>query len=437
MNREDNEALTRVGPGSLMGDLLRQYWIPALLSADLPAADAPAVRVQLLGEALVAFRDSAGAVGLLAENCPHRGASLYFGRCEAGGLRCVYHGWKFDRAGRCLDMPNEPPELRFAEKVRATAYPVEERNGVVWAYLGPRAMPPPLPALEWNLATDSPPFLWRMVRGCNWMQALEGDLDSSHIGILHARTDDADAPTVLGAQMPGAWAEGMRLARGAGPPHIEAIDTPYGALYSARRALDEERAYHRVHPFLLPFHTMVGGGVDGGPISFNGKVWVPMDDRRTLVLEWQYRPGRPWSDSEREELARVRNPFGFLPATSAAGGAFHPAAHLGNDFRRDHALERGKLFFGVQANPLQDAAVQESMGAIVDRSKEHLGPADAMIIRVRRRLLAAARALRERGEIPGGVDDPSIYQVRPVGAVLPAGADWEDATRARREAFTG
>ena len=431
-SRADSEVLTRVGPGTPMGDLLRQYWMPALLSEDLLGA--PAVRVRLVGEDLVAFRDGTGAVGLLAEHCPHRGASLYFGRNEGDGLRCVYHGWKFRPDGACIEMPNEPPECRFAEKVRAVAYPCRERNGVVWVYLGPRATPPPLPELEWNLAARSPPFLWRMVRDCNWLQAMEGDLDSSHVNVLHGTPDDLEAPTVPGHRMPGAWASGMRLVRAGGPPRLEVADTPYGALYSARRPVDEAREYHRVHPFLFPFPTMVGGGVDAGDVSFNGKAWVPMDDTRTLILEWQYRPGRPWSAAERAELERIRNPWGFQPATGAAAGAFRSRAHAGNDYLRDRELEAGPLVCGILSNPLQDAAVQEGMGAIVDRTREHLGPADAMIVRVRRRLLAAARALRERGEPPPGVDAPELYRVRPVGAVLPRGADWLTATLARRDA---
>ncbi|HZJ70496.1 MAG TPA: hypothetical protein VFF36_06145 [Planctomycetota bacterium] len=203
---------------------------------------------------------------------------------------------------------------------------------------------------------------------------------------------------------------------------------------SARRAVDAEHDYHRVHPFLFPFHTMVGGGLDGGDTSFNGKAWVPMDDERTLVLEWQYRPGRPWTGDEREQLARARNPWGSLPDDGAAGGAWRPAAHAGNDYRLDRRLEGRTLACGILSSPLQDAAMQESMGPIVERSREHLGPADAMIIRVRRRLLAAARELAEQGRTPPGVDEPELYRVRPVGALLPRGADWQAATSARRQA---
>jgi phthalate 4,5-dioxygenase oxygenase subunit len=435
MRAADNELLTRVGPGTAMGALLRQYWMPVLLCTDLAGRDDAPLRVRLLGENLVAFRSPGGEIGLIAEGCPHRGASLALARVETGGLRCIYHGWKFDRAGRCLDMPNEPLDRRFTERVRARAYPCRERNGVVWAYLGPRDEPPPLPELEWNLLPAHFAFQWRMVRECNWLQTMEGDLDSSHIAILHATLDDPTAPTVPDARMPGVWSDGMRLARASEPPLIEAVETPYGALCSARRPLADGRDYHRIHPFLMPFHTMVGGAVrDGasarrplvhdGTTSFNGKAWLPIDDTRTLVWEWQLRPDAPWTDDERAALARVRYPHGFLPATDDAAGAFRSAAHAGNDYLRDRRLEQRKLFCGILSNPLQDAAVQESMGAIVDRTQEHLGPADAMIVCVRRRLLAAALELNAHGVTPSGVDQPELYRVRPFGALLPRDADW-------------
>src|SRR6266700_2179474 len=150
LSKEDNELVTKVGPGTPMGNLMRQYWLPAMLSSELPSIDSDPVRVLLLGEQLIAFRDSTGKVGLLANNCPHRGASLFFGRNEESGLRCVYHGWKFDTAGRCVDMPNEPPESNFKDKVRARAYPCRDVNGMIWVYMGPRETPPPLPAFEVN-----------------------------------------------------------------------------------------------------------------------------------------------------------------------------------------------------------------------------------------------------------------------------------------------
>src|SRR4030088_2532728 len=174
LTQQDNELVTRVGPGTPMGNLMRQYWVPAMLGSELPGPDCDPVRVLLLGEQLIAFRDSNGNVGLVANNCPHRGASLFFGRNEESGLRCVYHGWKFAVDGTCIDMPNEPAESDFRTKVKATAYPCKERGGVVWAYMGPRSIPPSLPDLEPNMRTDMRLSVRVTQQEAHWLQVLEG-----------------------------------------------------------------------------------------------------------------------------------------------------------------------------------------------------------------------------------------------------------------------
>ncbi len=417
-----------------MGGLLRHYWMPAALSEELPDNDGTPLRVRLLGENLVAFRATSGQVGLVAEACPHRGASLFFGRNEDEGLRCVYHGWKFDLEGGCTDMPNEAPGCPLRHKVRLRAYPCHERNGVIWTYMGPREVPPPLPDLEWNRQPDNIPFMWRNYRACNWAQAMEGDIDSSHINFLHRPLDASDLSTVPGVPLPGYAATGIRLLQNSGVPRLEAMDSEVGVLHTSARHLGDEREYHRVHPFLFPFHTMVGGGISEAEVSFNGKLWVPMDDEQTLILEWQFRPERPWSDAERAALLGARIPHGFMEPTSAPAGAWRSKACAGNDYLIDRSLEKTRLFCGILSNPLQDSAIQESMGPIVDRTQEHLGPADNVIIRVRRRLIEAARALRDQGVTPPGVDRPDLYNVRPVGMVLSIGTDWAEATQGRREA---
>src|SRR5258708_31645948 len=194
LSQEENELITRVGPGTPMGNLFREYWLPAMLSEELPAADSDPVRVLMLGEQLIAFRDTNRKIGLLANHCPHRGASLFFGRNEEAGLRCVYHGWKFDVDGTCLDMPNEPAESDFRTKVKAVAYPTQERGGIVWAYLGPRSTPPTLPDLEPNMLEDDQLVVTAIQRECNWLQGLEGDIDTCHLGFLHLDAIDPEAP---------------------------------------------------------------------------------------------------------------------------------------------------------------------------------------------------------------------------------------------------
>src|SRR5687768_9825174 len=177
--------LCQVGPGTPMGNLMRQYWVPAVRSDELPSPDCPPLRVKLLGEELIGFRTTSGLVGLIQNACPHRGASLFYGRNEEGGLRCVYHGWKYDVTGQCVDMPSQPPESTFKERIRATAYPCVERGGVVWAYMGARKTRPPLPDIEPNLLPAGSYVVGMNMRNCNWLQALEGDIDTGHLQFLH------------------------------------------------------------------------------------------------------------------------------------------------------------------------------------------------------------------------------------------------------------
>src|ERR1044071_9827710 len=185
LNPEDNKILCRVGPGSYVGEMMREYWIPALTSDELPLPDGAPVRLRLLGENLIAFRTTSGAVGIIQNACPHRGASMFFGRNEEEGLRCVYHGWKFDVTGACVDMPSEPAESNFKNKVRTRAYPSIERNGVIWTYMGQRDVPPPLPDLEVNIVEGRATRANKVLRECNWMQSLEGDIDTGHLSFLH------------------------------------------------------------------------------------------------------------------------------------------------------------------------------------------------------------------------------------------------------------
>jgi nitrite reductase/ring-hydroxylating ferredoxin subunit len=436
LNHEENELLTRVGPGTPMGNFMRQYWLPALLTQEMPEADGRPVRVRLLCEDLVAFRDSEGRPGLVANNCPHRGASLFFGRNEESGLRCVYHGWKFDVSGKCVDMPNEPAESNFKDKVHAIAYPCIERNGVIWTYMGSRETPPPLPEFEWNMDSVHPPFLWMNYRECNWLQAIEGGIDTSHVNFLH-RTFDNVGSTAVGVTPVGNGGrinEIVRYGRGDSAPALEVVDMPWGVLYTGRRNVDETTHYHRIHPFILPFHNMIGGGLQDEEVSYIGMVWTPIDDENTLVLEYGYRPSRGYTEEELARLMRVRNPTGFIEPDTSPGSRWRFRANKRNDYMVDLELQMTKLFFGVQGNPAQDGAVQESMGPIYDRSLEHLGTADTMIIRVRRRLLEEVQAFAETGATPPGVDNPEWYAMRPVGALLPQGADWVKETEERRKA---
>jgi phenylpropionate dioxygenase-like ring-hydroxylating dioxygenase large terminal subunit len=424
LSKDDNELITRIGPGTRMGNLMRQYWVPAMLSSELPHPDSNPVRVLLLGEKLIAFRDNNGQVGLVAHNCPHRGASLFFGRNEEGGLRCVYHGWKFSADGTCVDMPNEPAESDFRTKVKATAYPTRERGGIVWAYLGPRNEPPPLPDLEANMLPDGEWVAQAVQRECNWLQGLEGDIDTSHLAFLHH-----------GARTPADYPEGTfgYYAVKDRAPKYEVVDTEYGSMYAAHRPAGEGKEYWRLAQFLFPFWVMIPSGVLG--LQIWTRAWVPMDDEHIMFFSLHAANTFALRGLDRPTTGGTI-PMRMLPNTTDWYGRFRMRQNASNDYEIDRAVQRsGADYTGIQGIHTQDQAVTESMGTTVDRSSEHLGSSDVMVIRVRRRFMAAAAALAEDNITPPGVDRPEAYRVRGGGAFLSEGADWLAATADLRQAF--
>jgi phenylpropionate dioxygenase-like ring-hydroxylating dioxygenase large terminal subunit len=428
LSREDNELVTRVGPGTPMGNLMRQYWVPALLSSELPAPDADPVRVMLLGEQLIAFRDTNNNVGLVQNNCPHRGASLFFGRNEEAGLRCVYHGWKFATDGTCIDMPNEPAESDFKHKVKAVAYPCQERGGIVWTYMGPRSQPPSLPDLEPNMLDEGDIQLVAIQRECNWLQGLEGDIDTSHLGFLH-----------LGAINPEDTRQGTfaHYTVNDRAPRYQVVDTEYGAMYGAYRPGPEGQYYWRFAQFLFPFYAMIPTGVLG--LQVLARAWVPMDDEHMMFFSLGSRASDVQGrnvNANRRVTARTRPGEMLVPNTTGWYGRFRLEANASNDYKIDRDKQRRREdYTGIPGIHTQDQAITESMGAIYDRGTERLGTSDVMVIRVRRRLMDAARALAERGVTPPGVDNPEVYRQRSGGAFLPRGANWIEATSELRRAF--
>ena len=424
LSHEDNERLCRIGPSTMMGHLLRQYWMPFLPSADLSEPDGLPQRVRLLGEDLIAFRDTRGRVGLLDERCPHRGASLFFGRNEACGLRCAYHGWKFDASGACRDMPNEPETSAFQHKVRARAYPVHEVNGVLWAYMGSRSTPPPFPRFEVNTLPPEqvyPPLL--MAFECNWVQALEGDLDSAHVDWVHSKLRPESTYR-------GTWHPDRR-------PRLEVLPTEYGACYSARRRWHADtRDWHRITQWILPYFTMIAAS---DPHTVSARAWVPLDDHHTLQVVMRARLDRNVTPYERQQ---ARDPFsdwgGYAEATSDPRTRYCTRANLRNDYFVDHRLAKNDLMIGIPfLGNLQDRAMTETMGAICARSAEHLGTTDAMIIHVRHRLIAAARALEVDGTAPANVDDATLYRDRPASVLLSPTETWISATARARQSDAG
>jgi phthalate 4,5-dioxygenase oxygenase subunit len=423
LSKEDNELISKVGPGTPVGELMRQYWIPALMSSELPENDGRPLRVRLLCEDLIAFRTTSGQVAIMRHSCPHRGASLYFGRNEDEGIRCVYHGWKFDLTGQCVDMPNEPAESNFKDKIQAVAYPTQERGGAVWAYMGKRATPPPLPRLESNMVPEAQ--VSTSLRECNWMQALEGDIDTSHLGFLHMGSVSVDQTK------PGTFNYFALKDRA---PRYEVVDTDFGTMYGAYRPADGENVYWRLANFLFPFYTMIPTGVLG--LKVGVRPWVPVDDDHTMV----------WGMNLVGEFGGVGGAGGavastragesqFLPNTTDWLGRWRYKQNRENDYLLDPVAQKTNSYTGIEGINQQDQAITESMGALMDRTNEHLGTADVMIIRTRQRILRAARALQEDGTVPPGVDDPDVYAVRTGGLFLPKGADWLEGTKELRKAF--
>jgi len=398
---EENKVLTRTGPGTPMGNLMRRYWIPALESSDLPKPDCPPVRVRLLSENLVAFRDSNGTVALFDEHCPHRRASLFFGRNEECGLRCVYHGWKFDASGQCVDMPSEPAESNFKDNVKIKSYPCQEYGGIIWTYMGPPEHKPELPPFQFGLLPESHRSVSRFLNEANYFQGIESAIDSSHISFLHRRKNDT--PSKM-----------QRVTHKFGNPRFEVIKTDYGMLIGARRQTeDPNTVYWRVTQYIMPWYQMIPPITlevsKANDVSLN--CWIPVDDETTMNWKIVWDPLYPLQGPN----ARNSRDNNSIPKD-----ANHlQLANKRNDYMIDRELQAsGKTFTGMPNIPVEDQAMTESQGAIANRSKERLGTSDTAIIVARRILLDAAKKL-EKGETPPGLD-PDKINVQPVSILLSA-----------------
>lgn len=431
---EDNETLVRVGPGSAMGELMRLYWLPFLPAADLTAGGMPQ-RVRLLGEDLIAFRDSEGKLGLVDHACPHRGAPLVFGRNEDCGLRCVYHGWKFGTDGHVQDLPAEPADSRLKDKVRLKAYAVRERNGIAWAYMGPKQdEPPPLPDMEWNMVPAERVHVSFRVQECNWLQAVEGEIDSAHAPILHGRIDSQGAISD--------WIAKRDLR-----PSFECQRQPFGLSIASRRKLDEERSYWRVNQFLLPFFTLVPPQSQYPELS--GHAWVPVDDENTLCIMFSYHPSEKLYDKSRALFENGHNgrETGHASVNSLAPrpptepyAKYWPKFNRDNGYLFNYDAQTKTWFSGLPGLWVQDAACQSGVAPIYDRSKEHLGISDTGIAMTRRLLLETVKNLRSAGTAPQGVSDPSTFMVRAMSLTLPTGLSWQEGAehmKARLDAGFG
>ena len=403
-----------------MGDLMRQYWIPAAKSSEL-LADGDPLRLLLLGEKLIAFRDSSGRIGVLDHRCPHRCASLFFGRNEQDGLRCVYHGWKYDIDGNCVDMPNMSPKEDFKEKVKAKAYKTKERNGLVWVFMGNQERLPPLTQLEPTLLEEGEARIFFTMRECNWLQALEGDIDTSHFSFLHGGSLKIDQ---VPEDNPGKY----QLVDRAPGYHVSKMD--WGTMYGAYRPTeDPDQLYWRVAHFLFPFWTMPPDGDFDNHIV--ARAWVPMDDTHTMFvhLSWMQNTQGLRVDRNGDPLPGIVLGMEYLPNKDDWYGRWRLAANGTNNYMIDRKAQRdGDIYTGITGIHLQDQAITESMGPITDHEWEHLAPSDRMITLTRRTLVQTAQAFAKDRKPPPGVKNPDLFLAARSGDFLAhKNVDWMDA----------
>ena len=408
LTREENELLTQTGPRTPMGETMRRYWLPALLSWELPEPDCAPLRLRLLSEDLVAFRATDGRIGVLEEFCAHRGTSLWLGRNEENGLRCVFHGWKYDVDGQCVDQMNEPTQ--FGSKIRLKAYPSTEVGGIVWVYMGPSDREPAPPNFDWTKAPEAQRSVTKVIEECNWLQALEGGLDTSHAPIMHrVLKQDAAQP---GIPVDDVFVQGDA-------PTLEVDVTDYGYRYFGIRALGEDRTYARGYHFVMPF-TQIRPAGRGKDSQTHGHYWVPIDDENVLVWNWHYSYGKPLSEDDKDPQ-NSGNSF----TTDIDVNGFHAYRNKDNDWMIDRQMQKTESFTGIQGINTQDRAAQESMGRVVDRTREHLGPADKAIVAARKLLQEAVRTVADGGDPPGVA--PTYYELRAADQVLSNTADWREA----------
>ena len=410
LNQADNALLTRIEPGTPMGAMLREYWVPACRSARLEADGAPE-KVRLFGENFVAFRATDGRVGFMQEACPHRCASLALARNEDNGLRCVFHGWKFSVDGQCVDAPTEPraQRERFAESVPVRSHPVHEAGGLVWVYMGAKDTPPRFPDYEFTRLSPDQIQPYRGIIRTNWLQGLEALLDSAHVTFLHS----ANLRSERGRNYFKAESDYML---GDGAPAFEFDERPYGFREGAIREEGGARRYARVREVALPFFSFIPSAPHGPRIVCCS---IPIDDVTTAQWYIAYDTEAPLS----------RDLFGAFGMWS--GDPDHFNSDMGgpeNLWHQDRQAMKDGHWSGItgRGNAYEDFAVQESMGPIVDRTREYLGTCDRVIYRARKLLLDAVKRHRDTGELSFVGDTIDWSAIRAVSFAYPGNADWRD-----------
>jgi phthalate 4,5-dioxygenase len=378
LSREDNELLVRIGSGTPMGEMMRRFWMPVLLGSELPEKDGKPVRIRLLGEDLVAFRDSEGRIGLLDEHCPHRGSSLALGVNGECGLRCLFHGWKFDVTGQCVDTPAEPEGANLAKVMKVKAYPTRVAGGMIWTYMGPKESEPPFPHFPWFDMPEGHSEAFKVIYECNYAQAIEGAIDSAHAGVLHR-----ESPWGEEAKYP--HEKDLR-------PKLEVEYTSYGLRYCAVRK-DGDMGHARVTQVPLPFWTFIPADGGNSPAFRRNRrlinAFVPRDDETTWHIQFFYDETHPVDRQHRIDEAGTAHDENFFKLVGKAQW-----------YNQDREMMRTTNMSGIVGIAAQDHAVSETMGKIADRTKEHLGRTDMAVVAWRRLMLKAARTMAEQGTAP-------------------------------------
>ncbi|MCQ3942090.1 MAG: aromatic ring-hydroxylating dioxygenase subunit alpha [Alphaproteobacteria bacterium] len=424
LSAQQNDLITRIGPGTPAGALLRRYWQPAALVDEL-ATNRPVKPIRLFGENLVLFRDEKGRYGLLDRQCPHRGADLAFGRLEDGGLRCSFHGWLFDVTGKCLDTPAEPVGSPLCANIKQTAYPVVERSGILWAYLGP-GEPPAFPHLDCFIAPDSHVFAFKGLIECNWLQALEVGIDPSHTSFLHRFFEDEDPSKGYGKQFRDRTLDSdmpiTRIMREYTRPQIEIEPTDYGMRLVTRRQINDAKAHIRVTNLLFPNAFII-------PMSGEMTIsqWhVPVDDTNNYWYAIFTSFGNP---VDKAEMRRQRLELYELPD-------YVSRKNKRNDYGYDPHEQEHATYTGMGADiNVHDQWAVESQGAIQDRTREHLGQADRAITTYRRLLRDAIAGAGEGRKPLMVLDEGGAASITGPAAVDGVGPldDWQGYWRAAEE----
>ncbi len=427
LSAADNQILTRTGPGTPMGEYFRRYWQPVALSSEVAEPDGTPLRVTVLGEDLLAFRDTRGRVGLIEPRCAHRGADLFFGRNEECGIRCIYHGWKYDVDGKCVELPNAPPGSAYHGKMAIKAYPTREFGDLVWAYLGPREqIPAELPQLEFGVLPPGRRFVTKRLQQCNWAQSMEGALDTAHFSFLHM-----PAPALKSNDTMTAAADESRIRwlRNDPLPRFTVIEHEVGFVVGGARSADANGLYWRITQFMLPAHSITPSSMPGE--TYYGYTWVPIGDESCWIYTYAWHPERDLPLDERARYAA-----GGYGQFAELGPGYVPLRNRGNDYLIDRAEQRQRSFTGVRGIAEQDSMAQDSQGRIADRAREHLTPTDVAIVRFRRLMLAGVKALGE-GTDPRAPRLPDAYRLRAGGALADASLEFEAVMRQRFGSVTG